>query len=59
MSTIGKPNPGSHEALAAGCECPVLDNNHGEFAPWPPFGWWTAEGCPVHDPRPVLGEETP
>jgi hypothetical protein len=23
------PNPGSDEALAAGCTCPVIDNGHG------------------------------
>lgn len=24
-----KPNPGSDEAIAAGCTCPVMDNHHG------------------------------
>jgi hypothetical protein len=24
-----KLNPGSDEAIKAGCKCPVLDNNHG------------------------------
>lgn len=24
------PNPGSDAAIAAGCECPVMDNNHGK-----------------------------
>lgn len=24
-----KPNPGSDEAINAGCKCAVLDNNHG------------------------------
>ena len=24
------PNPGSDEALAAGCNCPVMDNAHGK-----------------------------
>ena len=42
------PNPGSEEAGALGCVCPVMDNNHGKWAPWPPDGWWMAEGCPVH-----------
>jgi hypothetical protein len=23
------PNPGSEEAIALGCRCPVLDNGHG------------------------------
>lgn len=41
--------PGSPEAIAAGCLCPVLDNRHG-------VGWfvrgqvqyWYAEDCPLH-----------
>lgn len=44
----GAPNPGSDEARALGCRCPVFDNNHGRFAPWPPDGWWVVEDCPVH-----------
>lgn len=55
------PNPGSDEARALGCRCPVIDNNHGRFPPWPdadaPGGghYWIKEGCPVHafpDPPP-------
>lgn len=45
------PNPGSKEALGQGCTCPVIDNNHGRFAPWPEDGWWIVEGCPLHDVR--------
>lgn len=44
-----RPNPGSDEARALGCRCPILDNNHGRWAPRPPDGWWVVEGCPVHD----------
>ncbi len=43
-----KPNPGSDAAQKMGCNCAVLDNNHGKFAPWPPDGWWIREGCPIH-----------
>ena len=46
------PNPGSKEALAKGCLCAVLDNNHGKRAPYPPDGWWITAGCPVHAPSP-------
>lgn len=47
-----RPNPGSDKAIELGCTCPVLDNNHGKFAPWPPDGWWKDPDCPVHvDPR--------
>ena len=48
------PNPGSQEALDAGCTCAVLDNNHGKYAPYPPLagetegGWWITGGYPVH-----------
>lgn len=49
-------NPGSREALDAGCLCPVLDNCNGKF---PPYGtdengdgiWIQVVGCPVHDPE--------
>jgi hypothetical protein len=44
------PNPGSDAAMALGCECAVLDNNHGKSAPWPDDGWWITVGCPVHAP---------
>ena len=51
-----RPNPGSDEARALGCLCPVLDNNHGRFAPWPTEDgegeWWVRGDCPVHTPRP-------
>lgn len=43
-----QPNPGSEAALDAGCRCPVLDNNHGVTAPYPPSGWWINEDCPIH-----------
>lgn len=45
-----RPNPGSREALDQGCRCPIVDNNRGRFAPWPPDGWVVNEGCPVHAP---------
>lgn len=46
-------NPGSDEALDAGCTCPVLDNNHGKRSPWPGKdgagdGWWMLADCPYH-----------
>lgn len=41
------PPPGSVEALKQGCECPVLDNNHGEG--WMGSGhYWVAASCPIH-----------
>jgi hypothetical protein len=43
-----RPNPGSDDALAAGCLCPVMDNNQGKWAPWPGEGWWIRVSCPLH-----------
>ena len=45
----GAPNPGTREAVAKGCICAVMDNNHGQRAPYPPDGWWITQGCPQHD----------
>lgn len=45
-----KPNPGSDEALSAGCLCPIDNNANGRMPPYPPDGWWITEGCPVHAP---------
>lgn len=57
MSAADPPNPGSREALDAGCRCPVLDNGHGRGY----MGGVTdeqgrtvfvyAEGCPLHFPN--------
>ena len=30
MTKNDTPNPGSPEAVAAGCECPILDNARGK-----------------------------
>ena len=41
-----KPTPGSSEAIALGCRCPVLDNSHGAGDGRGNF--WVSELCPVH-----------
>jgi hypothetical protein len=51
MTEAKRPNPGSWEAIKAGCICAVMDNNHGRRAPYPPDGWWVTSGCPLHDDR--------
>lgn len=47
-------NPGSDAAIAAGCKCPVLDNNRGagirHLAGDDPTFWVNAE-CPMHGYR--------
>jgi hypothetical protein len=44
-------NPGSQEAIAKGCRCPVLDNGHGEGAYVDKDGvaqFWINVDCPLH-----------
>lgn len=46
-----KPTPGSQEAVADGCVCPVMDNAHGRGArgsEGPNAVFWIAGDCPVH-----------
>jgi hypothetical protein len=45
------PNPGSDEAIAAGCTCPVMDNGHGAGYGWAigyTRAFWITEDCPLH-----------
>jgi len=47
------PPPGSAEAIALGCTCPVEDNHHGRGFTLYDTGsrdtvFWYTEGCPVH-----------
>lgn len=45
------PKPGSAEAVARGCICPVHDNFHGEGVPYGAGrSFWIVGGCPVHWP---------
>ena len=46
-------NPGSDEAIAKGCTCPVLDNGHGNEELGKIRGFYISGGCPVHDPTPT------
>lgn len=41
--------PGSKEAIAAGCTCPIIDNHHGHgiVINGQTFFWYD-EKCPVH-----------
>lgn len=48
MSAPIPPNPGSDEAVAAGCSCPVMDNNRGLVPPFAPDAWWITATCPLH-----------
>ena len=39
------PTPGSPEAVAQGCTCPVMDNGHGAGRGGL---FWTSGDCPLH-----------
>lgn len=50
--TDGTTNPGSDEAIAQGCKCPILDNARGKGSGYvnsegsPQF--WINADCPLH-----------
>jgi hypothetical protein len=53
-------NPGSQEAILAGCTCPVKDNRQGkgiftdcEAASFGGPVFWYAENCPLHRSEPM------
>ena len=49
------PNPGSDEAIDAGCTCPVMDNGHGEGYTGLGGGagiFVISMDCPLHDTEP-------
>ena len=48
-----KPNPGTQEAMALGCICPVIDNNHGKGIQIKKDTktetvFWHNADCPIH-----------
>ena len=51
---MNKPNPGSSEAVAQGCKCPVMDNFHGKGIPFTSdegeilIAFWKDATCPLH-----------
>ena len=53
---LPKPNPGSFEAIAMGCLCPIVDNLRGQTPAWG-HDWWIDDRCPLHgdgrDPVPA------
>lgn len=50
-----RPNPGSDEAIAGGCICPIMDNHHGSDLLGELRGFVVVVGCPMHHPE---GEQT-
>lgn len=53
-SAMKIPKPGSAEAKALGCTCPITDNGHGagRGGNGERFGWWISGDCPLHATRP-------
>jgi hypothetical protein len=52
MKCIKWPPPGSTEAQAQGCTCPVADNKFGKGQPsenGDSANYWVRTDCPVHD----------
>jgi hypothetical protein len=50
-------NPGSSEAVKAGCSCPVMDNYHGKGCGHTENGhplFWVNGDCKVHGIKPVV-----
>ena len=43
-----KPNPGSPEAIQAGCTCPVIDNSYGKGYHDDPTRFVVNGHCPLH-----------
>lgn len=49
------PNPGSPEAIARGCTCPVIDNQHGHGVEFRgEVAFWVIDTCPLHGRRAVV-----
>lgn len=59
-------NPGSLEAVVAGCTCSVMDNHGGQGtlirydeAYQPIRAWWIGADCPLHsEPHPTTAPPT-
>lgn len=52
-----RPNPGSDEAVKAGCTCARMDNHYGKGIPskdGPLF--WISGGCPLHGTPAALSD---
>jgi hypothetical protein len=52
-----KLNPGSDEAIKAGCLCPVLDNAHGKGYMGMPEVFVMQENCPIHGTEARIARE--
>lgn len=55
------PKPGTQEARAGGCICPVMDNSYGKgrYGDGEAYGWYITACCPLHDPGVPQHQEAP
>lgn len=53
------PRPGSADALAQGCRCPVIDNHHGKgaYGDGAKYGWIKHGDCPMHGANAATGKD--
>lgn len=49
---FNSPNPGSDEARALGCKCPVIDNGYGRGYLGQPNIFVYSAACPIHGDGP-------
>lgn len=48
------PNPGSEEAIKAGCKCPVIDNGYGKGYMGQKDTFIFSSECSIHDWNPEI-----
>jgi hypothetical protein len=53
MDHATPPNPGTEEAQALGCVCPVIANCYGQGFRQPDgsLAFWMTTDCPIHYPK--------
>ena len=57
-TTNAVPNPGTYEAVARGCICPVIDNEYGRGWKGKAGTYVYTVGCPFHSTRRPLDRGT-
>lgn len=64
INNVEVSDPGSPDAIAEGCTCPIFDNRNGEgVIGYPDGSYWINADCPLHfeaftgDPDGIGGNE--
>ena len=52
------PHPGTEDAHAKGCTCPIIDNHYGKGrgGDGERYGWYMMGNCPLHSPAAEPGD---